>query len=124
MKPDIHEVRLPPPIVDVPPLVWIESPCPVCEPAGEAPAAIEQPLPTSPPQGPWRAGVWAIIALLLVAGVLSVVWVRAYERALPPLALAPDPTPPCRVLVLPGYEGSSCAPCECVEAGYANSSAE
>ena len=73
MKPDIHEVRLPPPIVDVPPLVWIELPCTLCELPGEAPAAIEQPqeFPTSPPQAPWRAGVWAIIALLLVASALT-----------------------------------------------------
>jgi hypothetical protein len=46
--------------------------------------------------------------------VAPVAWTPA-----PPLAEAPEPRAPCRILVLQGYRypRDSCAPCECEEAG-------
>lgn len=98
MHPEIHLVRTRPPILDVPPLVWIDPPG---GPKVYAPSSAplwEWPAPR--PRRRWRVPVPAQVALALVAAMSLFAITFA-------VVVASAPSPP-----------SSCARCRCPVSPY------
>jgi hypothetical protein len=93
MHPDVHLVRTRPPILDVPPLVWID-----------APGALKAGIPSSaplwewsvpPPRRRWRVAVPPHIALAVVAAMS--LFAIAFA-----VVVASSPSAPLRALPVPG----------------------
>jgi hypothetical protein len=94
MHPDVHLVRTRPPILDVPPLVWIDPPgAPkVCIPSSAPLWEWSAP----PPRRWWRATVPPQIALAVVAAMT--LFAIAFT-----VIVASSPSPQLRALPVPGH---------------------
>ena len=99
MHPDIHLVRIRPPILDVPPLVWIDPPgAPkVCAPSS-APL-WEWPAPL--PRRRWRVAVSRQIVLAVVASVSLFAIAFTAVVATSPSPQMSAPSPQLRALPVP-----------------------
>jgi len=97
MPPDVHAVRLRPPILDVPPLVWIDQP-------GAPKVCIPSSAPlwewaAPPPRRRWRVAVPRQIAFAIVGAVSLFAITFAVVVASSP---SPSPSPELRALAVPG----------------------
>jgi hypothetical protein len=68
MHPDVHLVRTRPPILDVPPLVWIELPGP---PKVRAPSGPLWEWPVPPRRRSWRLARRLAVALVVTLGLVA-----------------------------------------------------
>jgi hypothetical protein len=96
MHPDVHLVRLRPPILDVPPLVWIETPC---GPKVSIPSSA--PLwewPVRPPRRSWRPAFRVLLARRSWRFATSVAFALVVTLG---LVAADAPAPPPAPILLP-----------------------
>jgi hypothetical protein len=87
MPPDLHLVHIRPPILDVPPLVWIDAPA---TPGPQIPSGPLWEWPAARPRRSWRPALRVVLALVITLASVTADEAAVSSHPLPIPLPAPD----------------------------------